>query len=284
MLNSKRTKCWPGALASFPFTRCIGGAALARALLGVGSLLVQACATHRPPADLGRLPRGEAPTGVDLQAGFAEASGLGYVLTLPPGEAPEGGWPLIVFLHSLEERGDLLARVVEHADGQGRGLAAIALDHPEWPTLTLSPLCPRRSYWFREHARLIALIDEVADEWGVDPDRIALTGVSMGGMGVWSLATAHPDRFSALAPIAGGVYSPPMSGRVEVLSDVPMWAIHDRRDPSIPLAKEQPAIDRLRQAGGDVRQTLLDTGEHYVHEAVYDAGELVRWLLAQERP
>ncbi|MFB6146596.1 MAG: prolyl oligopeptidase family serine peptidase [Halobacteriaceae archaeon] len=39
--------------------------------------------------------------------------------------------------------------------------------------------------------------------YDVDPDRVTLTGHSMGGHGAWQLATTHPDRFAAVAPSAG---------------------------------------------------------------------------------
>ncbi|MDZ7815045.1 MAG: prolyl oligopeptidase family serine peptidase [Planctomycetota bacterium] len=41
------------------------------------------------------------------------------------------------------------------------------------------------------------------DEYGADPRRIHLVGISMGGMGVWSLGGRYPDLFSSLSPCAG---------------------------------------------------------------------------------
>jgi len=238
-----------------------------------------ACAHHAPAVDVGTA--GARPRVV---AAHAMEAGLSYLVTTPgdaAGPVPPAGWPVVVFLHSLEERGEVLERLVDHPEGQGRGLAAFALEHPEWPVVTVSPLCPARTFWFREHDRVLAVLEDVVDQHPVDPDRVALTGVSMGGMGVWSLATAHPDRFVALAPIAGGVYSPPMKRRVEVLRDVPVWAFHDRTDPSIPFRKHERPVERLQAAGGDVRFTVTDTGEHYIHEAAYSDGVLVEWLASR---
>jgi len=257
---------------------------LTRARPGAPSLLVGvvpwvACVHHAPAIDVGTA--GAHPRVV---AAHAMEADLSYLVTTPGDEAgpmPAAGWPVIVFLHSLEERGEVLERLFQHPEGQGRGLAAFALEHPEWPVVTVSPLCPARTFWFREHDRVLAVLDDVVEHHPVDPDRMALTGVSMGGMGVWSLATAHPERFVALAPIAGGVYSPPMKRRVEVLRDVPVWAFHDRRDPSIPFRRHERPVVRLQAAGGDVQFTVTDTGEHYVHESAYADGVLVQWLASQ---
>ena len=74
----------------------------------------------------------------------------------------------------------------------------------DFPFVTLSPLSPAGSFWFFLHRRLDLLIGEVAEHYPVDPDLVYLAGVSIGGMGVWSLAMAFPKRFAAAAPIAGG--------------------------------------------------------------------------------
>jgi dienelactone hydrolase len=39
----------------------------------------------------------------------------------------------------------------------------------------------------------------------IEPDRIYLTGHSMGGHGTWHLSTLHPDRFAAAGPSAGWI-------------------------------------------------------------------------------
>lgn len=44
---------------------------------------------------------------------------------------------------------------------------------------------------------------KVAEEFRLDPDRLYLTGCSMGGEGVWLLALELPQRFAAIAPICG---------------------------------------------------------------------------------
>ena len=56
-----------------------------------------------------------------------------------------------------------------------------------------------------------ALLDEIAEKYKVDQDRIYLTGLSMGGFGTWALAAYQPNRFAAIVPICGG--GDPSSGQ-----------------------------------------------------------------------
>jgi len=224
-------------------------------------------------------------TGNRWLAEHADEARLDYLVTLPfgYGDDPQRPWPLIVFLHSLAERGLPIDVLIDNPVGEGPGLARFALADPDFPFLTVSPLCPRRRHWPMVRGRLDALLAEVTERYPVDRDRIYLTGVSMGGMGTWALAMAHPGWFAAIAPISGGIYSPPMREDVAALRHVPVWAFHDRSDPEIPISREQGTIDRLESAGGTVRYTVTDQGEHYLQAGIYAEAELFDWFLEHRR-
>ena len=51
----------------------------------------------------------------------------------------------------------------------------------------------------------IAELDQTMTEFGGDPRRVYLTGFSMGATGAYRIAFRWPDRFAALAAIAGRV-------------------------------------------------------------------------------
>jgi len=52
---------------------------------------------------------------------------------------------------------------------------------------------------------ILRAIAEAKRLFTVDEDRVYLTGESMGGWGVWNVATRHPELFAAIAPVHGGV-------------------------------------------------------------------------------
>src|SRR5205085_1737719 len=81
--------------------------------------------------------------------------------------------------------------------------------------------CPTDQRGWRPDA-LAALLDDVLAHYKGDPDRVYLTGLSMGGFGTWALAARHPDKFAAIAPICGG--GDPATA--EKLKDLPTWVFH----------------------------------------------------------
>ena len=215
-------------------------------------------------------------------ANYSEKSGLNYVATFPK-EYSEGStkkWPMIVFLHSTAERGNDINLVINNPNplGEGNGIAPYALQTADFKYITITPLCPKDAYWPLINDRLKSLIEDVIANLRIQEGRIYLTGVSMGGMGVWSLAMSNPNLFSAIAPISGGVFFPPMIENIQALKDVPVWAFHDRYDPDISIDKEQGTIDRLKAAGFSVKYTISEMGKHYIHEGIFAENELFEWF------
>ena len=184
--------------------------------------------------------------------------GLHYLLFLPAAYAvhPQR-WPLMLFLHGAGERGDDLQLVKRH------GVAKIVEEQPAFPLLVVSPQCPPTEAWAPEP--LLALLDDIEQHYDVDPERLYVTGLSMGGFGTWAIALAAPDRFAAIAPICGG--GDP--SRVGVLRHLPVWAFHGARDTIVPLQRTVEMVEALRQCGGNVRFTVYPEAGHDAWTATY---------------
>ena len=110
-----------------------------------------------------------------------------------PAVPPEGygkadkKWPLILFLHGAGERATTWRR--------SRSTARRRSSRRRRTSRSSSS---RRSARRRglEAGGADALLDEVVAEYEVDPDRVYLTGLSMGGFGTWALAAALPRTAS----------------------------------------------------------------------------------------
>lgn len=198
-----------------------------------------------------------------------------YLLYLPPeyGKDTAKRWPLLLFLHGAGERGNDLEKLKVH------GPPKLVSQGKEFPFIIVSPQCPEESWWSAETETLGALLDEIQSRYRVDPDRVYVTGLSMGGMGTWALALAYPNRFAALAPICGG------GGRRGLgrISHIPVWAFHGAKDNVVPLAQMQETVDALKAAKGTVKLTIYPEAEHDSWTETYNNPELFEWLLQQKR-
>ena len=181
--------------------------------------------------------------------------------------------PLVIFLHGSGERGDDLDLVTVH------GPAKQAKSGQQLPFVLVAPQCPADSWWTWQLEALDALLDELLADHTIDPDRVYLTGLSMGGIGAWEYAIRHPERLAALVPICGatGHWN---AGR---LTRVPIWAFHNTDDPAVPIDGTTAIVEELRRAGGDVRATINATGGHDAWSAAYDDPALYEWMLQQRR-
>ena len=196
---------------------------------------------------------------------------LGYLLYLPSDYEKKKSWPLMLFLHGAGERGNDLELVKKH--GPPKLIAA----GKEFPFIVVSPQCPKDRWW--EPMELVALLDEISGKYKVDPDRIYVTGLSMGGFGSWRLAAYAPERLAAIVPICGGGET----YWAREFAHLPVWAFHGAKDAGVPLERSQAMVDALKKSGGDPKFTIYPDAGHDSWTAAYDDPELYKGLSAQKR-
>ena len=202
---------------------------------------------------------------------------LNYLLFLPEdyGQALDRRWPLILFLHGMGERGDDFDLLKKH------GIPKIVETKDGFPFIAVSPQCPADSFWQVQVDALNALLDEVVATYAVDENRIYLTGLSMGGAGTWSVASAYPERFAAIAPICGSTFM--ARGFPHSLKNVPVWAFHGAKDDVVPIRHSENAVGALKAIGGDARLTIYPEARHDSWTETYNNPELYRWFLGHTR-
>lgn len=194
---------------------------------------------------------------------------------LPAGydENSDRKWPLILFLHGVGERGYEFDKAVKSITSHS--IPHIAMTDKNFQFVVVSPLCPSGTSWVQLPYSLNNVVDETIKEYNIDTGRIYLTGLSMGGMGTWSLAMQYPERFAAIAPVCGRADP----AKVDRIKNVPVWAFHGARDPQVPIIAEQRAVDALKACGGDVKFTIYPDVEHDAWNKAYATKELYDWFL-----
>src|SRR5215213_1917547 len=198
---------------------------------------------------------------------------VNYLLYVPKGyrDDPQQRWPLILFLHGAGERGSDLNKV------KANGPPKLVAEGRELPFVILSPQAPERSNWDLD--ALDALLGEILSQYAIDEDRVYLTGVSMGGSGTWRLASAHPERFAAIAPICG--WGNP--GMARSLANLPTWIFHGAKDDQVPLQASQEMADALKEVGNEPKFTIYPDAGHDSWTPTYDNPELFAWFLSHRR-
>jgi predicted peptidase len=217
-----------------------------------------------------------APTGF-LDKVYKDKDGheIKYVVFVPADYKADNPCPLILFLHGAGETKGGTRMPVEVGIGP-----AIRKREKTFPFITVIPQAQSRG-WRADgpSARMaLAILEEVQKQYKVDPKRIYLTGLSMGGAGTWSIAAAHPDRWAAIVPLCGG--GAPDS--VETIKRIPCWAFYGADDRAEGLKKCDETIMGLRAAGARPGYTVYPAVGHNCWDRAYDTDALYDWLLNQK--
>ena len=196
-----------------------------------------------------------------------------YLLFLPQDYGRrEKRWPLILYLHGGSRRGDDIEMV------RAFGLPQVVEKDPSFPFIVVSPQCSQGEIW-TDADTLINLLDEVLNKYVVDRERVYLTGHSMGGRGVWYLAYKYPERFAAIAPMAGPAA---ISSWATRLKDMPIWVFHGAKDVDVPLSESEQMVNALKAVGDNVKFTIYPDRDHFILDT-YENKDLYNWFLQHKR-
>lgn len=177
--------------------------------------------------------------------------------------------PLILFLHGACPDDDLTK--LRHF-----GPIKYALTNADFRFIVVGPATARG--WTLP--ALVQLLDHVQSTLPVDPGRVYVTGYSMGGHGTWMLAQAYPQRFAAIAPVAGAG-DPQEAARK--LKHLPVWIFHGQTDAVVPVSYGASMARALEAVGGKVKTTFYPDKGHDVWDTPYAGPELYAWFLQQSR-
>lgn len=205
---------------------------------------------------------------------------LPHLIHLPADydKRPHDRFPLILFLHGSGECG---AGGEELPKVKRLGVASIADSSQGIPGgdqfIVVSPQCPSARGW--SAYELERLMEEIDSKYRVDRDREYLTGLSLGGYGTWDTAIAFPDRWAAIAPIAGAG-DPNDVARIK---DIPCWIFHGAKDRIIPVEEAQRMYDALVKIGARVKLTIEPNAAHNSWNQPYHDAAFYAWLMEQRK-
>jgi predicted peptidase len=206
-------------------------------------------------------------------------------------------WPVILSLHGIGERGN--DGLFSSENGLGR---AIRRNAKAFPLIAVFPQCRNNALWVDKSMQQVAMaaLESSIKEFSGDRQRIYLTGLSMGGYGVWEMAMRYPKHFAAIAPVCGALkattHFPELHSAIVDLhakdpyvvaalrmGPIRSWIFHGTKDPVIPVEESRRMAAALKAIGADVRYSEYADAAHNSWDLAYAEPEFLSWLMAQKK-
>ena len=199
---------------------------------------------------------------------------LSYLLFLPDNYSSQQQthWPLILYLHGGSLRGDDLEQLKK------LGLPHKLERERDFPFVVVSPQVPAGEIWTDAEA-IDGLLTQVIRDYRIDPDRVYITGHSMGGRGALYFAYRLPARFAAvlaLSPLS------PITAWARTLAGIPVWLFHGTADTLAPVTDTRELVQAIETEGGHPRFDILPKRDHFILD-IYERRDIYEWLLQHKR-
>lgn len=209
---------------------------------------------------------------------------LPYRLIKPRHYDPRKKYPVVLFFHAPEQRGSDNRQQLKQFVWQ----FATEENQEQFPCFVIAPQCPASQRgWVAAFALTwmvassVKILDGVAAEYNIDPDRMYVVGISQGGEAVWDLAARFPEKFAAAASF--GAFYRFSEEAARAVRHVPVWALYGDTDERVPAVQTRLMLISLQEGGNKPKQTeFKDTG-HLCWDKMPAATGFMEWLFSQRR-
>lgn len=194
--------------------------------------------------------------------------------------------PLVVALHGAGERGtdgtvQLLGNqlAVAFADPERQATDRSIVLAPQAPPPSTQPVPAGSSVWEvpEVQSALMELVERTIATQPVDPDRVYLTGLSMGSMGTFDILPRYPELFAAALPVTG--YAD--RSAAPVLADIPIWATHSVDDQTVRYDRPDSDVAVFRTIASLGTPVVFDEWAGNLPDAENEARAQAQWDAAE---
>ncbi|HYG03915.1 MAG TPA: PKD domain-containing protein, partial [Chryseosolibacter sp.] len=204
-------------------------------------------------------------------------AGTGFLEYLPQDyKSNSNRYPIVISLHGIKEKGNTLTDVNRVANV---GMPKYVKYGAQYPFILISPqLKTTMGRWTGNY--VMEVINYVKTYLRVDPNRIYLTGLSLGGGGVWSVATANPNVFAAIVPVCSG-YNVVSGASAIGNADLPTWGFHGDADNVVGESVTINMINAINSYKPNplAKVTIFPGMGHNVWDKVYKETNALNWML-----
>lgn len=201
--------------------------------------------------------------------------------------------PAILFLHGYGESG---------TDGHKQlavGLPPAVLKDPtRWPFIIIAPQKPTyMSEWEDHEQAVLMMLDQAAADGYLDPEKLAITGLSQGGHGTITIAANNPTRFKAAAPVCGYIErrvsptgerleekgatpnDPDIIAAAKALKEIPIQLFHGDTDDVVPPEESRSLHQALQELNANTQYTEFKDTNHNAWDPTYATEDLPAWFM-----
>lgn len=218
---------------------------------------------------------------------------LPYQIMFPRDYDKSNKYPLVVFLHGAGERGTNNTSQMAFGPNTFGSYEA----RTNYPAIVIFPQCPANVQWARTSIigsdlffpvednpnyvmeMVIELVRILIEEEGVDNKRIYLSGLSMGGFGLFEFLYYAPDLPAVIASLAGA-YDPNLVNSFP--KEVEFRLYHGSNDPIVPVRYSREMYSKLNELGYNAEYYEAE-GRGHEWNYVLEDPEYIEWLFSQVR-
>lgn len=261
----------------------------------VSDKVVNADAVSSDAVAANDVPETAAPVGRALNVSMIPNS-AGYYEVLPARYSlTTKNYPLILFIHGIGELGTgpgrliccgIPAQVYKHTmpaefvvNGQHFSFIVVAPQFKVRPSPSDMQNCIA---WAVKHYR-------------VDPTRIYISGLSMGGGSTWDYSAVYGQNVAAAVPVCGGTAPTQALARAIASKNLPVWTISSTNDKVVPISWATNWINWIKASNpanaGNVKLTTYTSGEShnttwykaFMATTKMDGLNIYEWMLKYRR-
>jgi predicted peptidase len=188
------------------------------------------------------------------------SSGMPYRLCIPVGYNTNQTYPLVLFLHGAGERGtDNNSQLTAN---RGATLWAETTTQNVYPCFVVAPQCASDKQWVNtpggngnykqdnipisdQLSMVVDILDSLQREFKINPSKLYITGLSMGGYGTWDIITRFPKKNAAAIPNC----SAGDPSNASLIVTLPIRAFASSDDPTVSVAGSRDMVNAINALG-----------------------------------
>jgi uncharacterized membrane protein len=215
------------------------------------------------------------------------SDGTAYLEYLPQGyNSNTNKYPLVISLHGIKERGttstDPAVQKIDVMRVANVGMPKYVKFGAQYSFILISPQL-KSSYGSWPADYVMQVVNYAKAHYRVDVSRIYITGLSLGGGGVWRTVAAYPKVFAAAIPICPANNA--LSAACTIASeDVATWSFHGDADAVVNESVSIKMVSAMNACADKpnplAKLTIFPGAGHVIWDKVYKETTALSWMLS----